>query len=408
MLDLSGWQEEVETEAPPDDVSSAIEAAALQEELSRHSPIDTDENWDDVEIDLPKLEPLGRRHSRFRTETTTAVRVLVVEALRNGHVDQERIGRVLAEDDDLEGTKRAEIEANLRLVLGDLCVVIDDEPMAVVPAGEIADEDEDEFGDLATEAFDFLVALQSGDVDPLVPYARSVPSDLLTRDDEAALGREIEEGTREVLDAIAGSPIVVARLLSDARNVMEGNTAAGNLLDTINAQAGSDESLSDDTTDGDKIEEEVGVARIPDTPLSHWRAILELCRRAHVDRAALASRLFDAGLSAEYRAELRRVAQEDSACEDAATRLRTGLARVEGAKQRFVESNCQGRRETRPKGRAKHCHRSRGGEVVRGGRDSAWGGGSRKRREGVARPEFPADDGVVISPRGPFSGRGCD
>ena len=69
---------------------------------------------------------------------------------------------------------------------------------------------------------------------------------------------------------------------------------------------------------------------------------------------------------------------------------------------------CQGRRETRPKGGAKHCHRSRGGEVVRGGRDSAWGGGSRKRREGVARPEFPADDDVVISPRGPFSGRGCD
>ena len=50
---------------------------------------------------------------------------------------------------------------------------------------------------------------------------------------------------------------------------------------------------------------------------------------------------------------------------------------------------CQGRRETRPKGGAKHCHRGRGGEVVRGGRDSAWGGGSRKRREGVARLEFP-------------------
>ena len=59
------------------------------------------------------------------------------------------------------------------------------------------------------------------------------------------------------------------------------------------------------------------------------------------------------------------------------------------------------------KGGAKHCHRGRGGEGVRGGRDSAWGGGSRKRREGVARPEFPADDGVVISPRGPWSARGC-
>ena len=32
---------------------------------------------------------------------------------------------------------------------------------------------------------------------------------------------------------------------------------------------------------------------------------------------------------------------------------------------------CQGRREIRPKGGAKHCHRGRGGEVVRGGRDEA-------------------------------------
>ena len=58
-------------------------------------------------------------------------------------------------------------------------------------------------------------------------------------------------------------------------------------------------------------------------------------------------------------------------------------------------TKCQRRRETRSKGGARHCHRGRGGEVGRGGRDSAWGGGSRKRSEGVARPEFPAGDGVV-------------
>ena len=59
------------------------------------------------------------------------------------------------------------------------------------------------------------------------------------------------------------------------------------------------------------------------------------------------------------------------------------------------------------KGRSKTLHRGRGGEVVRGGRDSAWGGGSRKRREGVARLEFPAEDGATISLRGRFSARGC-
>ena len=180
VFDLSGWQEEVETEVPPDDLSSAIEAATLQETLSRHSPIDTDENWDDVEIDLPVLEHLGRRHSRIGTETATAVYVLVVDALRNGHVERERVGRVLAEDDDLDDTKRAEIEENLHVVLGDLGVVIDDEPSATDTIAEITDEDEDEFGDLATEAIDFLGTLQSADADSMVPYARSVPNELLT------------------------------------------------------------------------------------------------------------------------------------------------------------------------------------------------------------------------------------
>ena len=339
VFDLSGWQEEVESEAPPDDLSSAIEAATLQETLSRHSPIDTDENWYDVEIDLPELEHLGRLHSRIGTKTTTAVRVLVVDALRNGHVDQERVGRVLAEDDDLDDTKRAEFEANLHVVLGDLGIVINDEPGATHTIAEITDEDEDDFGDLATEAIAFLGTLWSADADPIVPYAKSVPNEFLTRDDEAVLGREIEEGTREVLDTIAGSPMVVTRLLSDARNVIDGNIEARELLDAAKAQAGNDESLSEDAIAGHGSERPVGVPPNSDTSLLHLRTIVEICQRSHVDRAALTSRLFDAGLSAEYRAELQRVAEEDCACEDAATRIRTGLAKVERAKQRFVESN---------------------------------------------------------------------
>ena len=47
---------------------------------------------------------------------------------------------------------------------------------------------------------------------------------------------------------------------------------------------------------------------------------------------------------------------------------------------------CQGRREIRPKGGAKHCHRGRRGEVVRGGRDEAGALGDRKLRSGVRPP----------------------
>ena len=170
-------------------------------------------------------------------------------------------------------------------------------------------------------------------------FARSLPTDRLTRDDETALGREIEEGMREVLYTIAGSPLVVSRLLSDVRSVLEGSTTPGTLFDAANAQGDSDESPSHDTTDDQEIEQESGVAPIPDTPSSHLRALLESCQQPEVDWTALAARLFDAGLSAGYRAELQRIAEQDKAREDAAKRIRTGLAKVERAKQRFVESN---------------------------------------------------------------------
>ena len=338
-LDLSAWQEELETEAPPDDLSCADEAATLQDAVSRHSPVDTDENWDDVEIDLPELEHLGRRRSRLSTETRTAVRVLVVEALRNARVDDDRLRSALAEDDELEDTKRAEIEANLRLVLGDAGVAIGDEPFTTDTAVEITDEDEDRFGDVATEAIEFLGRLQSSDADPLAPYLRSLPTDLLNRDDETALGMAIEEGMREVLATIAGSPVVASRLLSDARSVMEGNTPARALFGTASAQEDSDETLSDDTTDDQENEQGTGAAPIPDTLSTRLQAIVELCRRRDVDQAALAARLFEVGLSAEYREELQCIAERDSECKHGAKRIRAGLAKTNRAKRRFVETN---------------------------------------------------------------------
>ena len=335
-FDLSGWQEEIETETPPDDLSCAREAATLQRAVSRHSPIDTDENWDDVEIDLP--EHLWRRRSPLSTETRTAVRLLIVEALMNGRIDENRIGRALGGDDELVDTKRAEIAANLRLVLGDMGVVVGNEAFTNETAEEITDDDEDRFGDVATEAIDFLGTLLSSNADPLALYSRSLSPDLLTRDDEKALGLVIEEGMREVLATIAESPAVSYRLLSDACKVMDGITPARGLYDTANARKDKNETLSDDTTNDQDNEQENGVAPIPDTLSTHLRAIVEICQQP-VDRVALAERLFDAGLSVGYREELQRIAAQDSACQFARKRTQAGLWKADRAKRRFVETN---------------------------------------------------------------------
>ena len=266
------------------------------------------------------------------------MRLLIVKALRNGRIDESRIGIALEGDDELEDTKRKEITANLRLVLGDIGVVVGDDAFTDDTAEEITNDDEDRFGDVATEAIDFLGMLLSNDADPLALYTRSLSPDLLTRDDETALGLAIEEGMREVLATIAESPAVSCRLFSDACKVMDGITPVRELYDIANAGKDNNETLSHDTTNAQDNEQENGVAPIPDTLSTHLRSIVEICQQP-VDRVALAERLFDAGLSVGYREELQRIAAQDGACQFARKRIRAGLWKADRAKRRFVESN---------------------------------------------------------------------
>ena len=339
VLDLSGWEEEVETQPPPDDPSLADEAAALQVAFSRHSPVDTDEDWDDVDIDLPELAHLDRRHSHLGIESSNEIRALIVRALENGRVECDQIEGLVGEALDLDDARREALESNLRLVLGDLGVVIDDEPVAARQAPEITDEEEDRFGDLATEAMELLGRLLSSDVDPAGPYARSVPADLLTRDDEAALGHEIEEGTREALETLAKSPMAVARVVGDAQGVLDGTTKASDLFDHASAPDDADDSSPTAIPAGRGEEGEVEIAPGRETLASNLKRIVELCRESEPDPGELGRRMLEARFSASYHDELRRIAETDAAWKDARERFQSGLERVARAKQRFVERN---------------------------------------------------------------------
>lgn len=49
-IDLSVWEAEEESEPPPSDEKCLAMASALQRDISTHIPIDTDEDWSDVEM----------------------------------------------------------------------------------------------------------------------------------------------------------------------------------------------------------------------------------------------------------------------------------------------------------------------------------------------------------------------
>jgi hypothetical protein len=172
-IDLSVWQEEIEGPPPPDDPSCANAAAALQSLISRHVPIDRDAEWDDVEIDLPEAHGFIRQRTSLTMEEQRALHLLLVEALRDGRIPEDRITDILPAS-DVEGDPNASsLETSLRFVLSDLGIEIDDDPQAPDACLAADEDDEEMYGDAAAEALGFLLRCQSSDVDPFFLYTRA-------------------------------------------------------------------------------------------------------------------------------------------------------------------------------------------------------------------------------------------
>jgi RNA polymerase primary sigma factor len=343
-FDLSGWHEDLESSPPPDDPKCADEAGVLQDVLSRHIPIDTNENWDDIEIELPELDYLAQRRVRLTSDARLALRSVVVEALRDGRIRADRISEALPEDEGIGDADRAEIEAGLHLVLGDLGAVIDGEFAAPDPVIGADDDDDERFGEAGTDAINFIGRRLSNDTDPFTLYTKSLPSVRLTRDQETSLGTVIREGRLEVLAAIAASPSAVSKLLSDSEAALKGELPARAILDAPGTDASredtpADEVRRDEDVVPDEAAQEAVAVLLPMEAVAHLTAIAGLCRQGNTDQDGLTQRLFAAKLSPGYFAELQEVASQDAFAGNAKDRINAAHARAENAKKQLVEAN---------------------------------------------------------------------
>src|SRR3546814_10661497 len=122
---ISDWSSDVcssdLTPLPPTDENCVAVVSALQDEIADHVPIDIDEDWSDVDVDLPDVRK--RRRSVLDIENFESVRRLLLSGLRDGYVCRrplaaERIGQFEHRD--------AEFERDLELVLGDLVIALID------------------------------------------------------------------------------------------------------------------------------------------------------------------------------------------------------------------------------------------------------------------------------------------
>lgn len=349
------WEEESEVLTPPSDTSCVVAACSLQYKLSQHMPENTDENWDDIDLSLPEVYASRGRWARHEEDPEWALKTLIVSAILDGRVAEWCIGDVAPRSEEDEALPDAEFIANLKLMLGDLGVIVDDSPPEPdIPArAKYVDEDEDRYHTVVSEALGFLHRLNSNDTEPLSLYVRGLPKGLLTREDEVGLGRDMAEGMQEAWVAVASSPAAVAELGVVLDGLALGESALEEIIETDaideSSPDGHVEGEDDRNPDGEPRGSERPAARtVPQELLSHINAARTLCRRlsapdSPLQRLTLASELgrYLAALkpSPVLIAKLRCIIEGDPLGGAARQIMDAGLEKERKARERLTEAN---------------------------------------------------------------------
>ena len=203
-FDLTGWEAEEDCPEPPDDLTLAQDAAAVHDAISKHTPIDTSEDWSDCYVFLPeRATPLPRSED---AEARAELRLLLLRAIREGSVPQTCVDDLCRGDDRALDEAR---EALLHLVINDLGAETDERLEYTSHAESFAvhvdpDETPDEENAVA-DALAFLDDPESHRNDPMRLYMREAKRERLsTAAGDDKRGRMSPDTMRHTPQGIAG------------------------------------------------------------------------------------------------------------------------------------------------------------------------------------------------------------
>ena len=172
IRNLADWEELIESPPPPDNQSLLLDARELQYRISRHVLVNRYDDWSDVEIDMPDVAEL---HNLDHAAWLEEVRDLIHVGLSCGWVTKSQLAELVQNNGDEKNA--TDIEARLRLVIGDVGIYVDDDHWAweaVAGPGLRCDSQYDERGDrIVEDAITFLGDLSRGN-DHLAHYYKDI------------------------------------------------------------------------------------------------------------------------------------------------------------------------------------------------------------------------------------------
>lgn len=201
------WTEDDVPDVPEHDETVVARATAAQAAISEHEFVDSDEDWSDLSVFLPDqaVAPISLEE---REDRWPLVRQILF-ALREGAVDDSELEALCCRDGDIN-------EHELLLLstaLGELGVCVDGR----LPScqGEYVDEPSEDASSLIEEFLEYFGNLSSQRDDPLRQLGREIRKlQLLSRDAEVDLSRQVRQGTTLVLEAVCEIPAALESILN--------------------------------------------------------------------------------------------------------------------------------------------------------------------------------------------------
>ncbi|WP_207266751.1 sigma-70 family RNA polymerase sigma factor [Pseudomonas sp. GW101-3H06] len=318
------WVAESEAIAPKGDMTVAGDISALQGAIGQHKAIDTDVEWDDIDLFLPE------RALPLANDDGEGIRGLLFRGLREGTVSETALIDLCR---DVGSARNEDAERLLTIILGDLSIVID-EWTGLAEQSDLLEPTTDEELRLS-EALEFVEDLASGRNEPLRFYVKGLKKDLLLAAEEIALGKEMENARRQALDALSRWPLGLGAVFEAADKVACGEASHEEFTsrDDLLGESEGTESAAE-TSSGEEVEhedEETGLDSLAATFVS----AVSTARSAGDDFLKVRDALAAANLSRVFLIELSMKAD----CDLSGADFSSAIGRQEAARERMILSN---------------------------------------------------------------------
>ncbi|MBK9496119.1 MAG: sigma-70 family RNA polymerase sigma factor [Xanthomonadales bacterium] len=233
------WLPEGEAIAPEDSKEIRIKLTEVQQEVSSHTIVDDDGDWNDVEIHLPDTDALSTTQDLQRVDVQEMLGTLIGAATQFGFFNASHVESISTE---VEGLADGAFAQHLTQLLGDLGF-IKDESSGWNP-GPTIDDSADLIG-LDEEAHQYLVDLAARINDPYSSLSRDVKlSVLLGRDGEERIGRMMSVAISEACSAISIDEEAIEALLGLSEHIRENFHLVGRI-----SRLGDEGAADSDTPD---------------------------------------------------------------------------------------------------------------------------------------------------------------